>query len=105
MSLRTKRKQLEKLRRVGLSNRQIGKQYGVSGEWIAQILGRTGHKHRAHEEATILAARKLWDQGWSTSEIGCALTTRKREFTKNAVVGLAHRNNFPPRPSPIKRTA
>lgn len=40
----------------------------------------------------------LWDEGHSTSEIG-----RRLGVSKNAVVGKAHREGLPARPSPIKR--
>ena len=42
--------------------------------------------------------RELWDQGLPTSQIGKIL-----DFTKNAVVGKAHRIGLERRPSPIKR--
>ena len=41
---------------------------------------------------------ELWDQGLPTSQIGKIL-----DFTKNAVVGKAHRIGLERRPSPIKR--
>ena len=44
--------------------------------------------------------RELWDQGLPTSQIGKLLG-----FTKNAVVGKAHRIGLERRPSPIRRTA
>ena len=44
--------------------------------------------------------RDLWDQGLPTSQIGKLLG-----FTKNAVVGKAHRIGLERRPSPIRRTA
>lgn len=44
-------------------------------------------------------ARLLWDEGWSTAEIG-----RRIGVSKNAVVGKARRLDFPPRPSPIHRS-
>ncbi|MBI29030.1 MAG: hypothetical protein CFH21_00571 [Alphaproteobacteria bacterium MarineAlpha5_Bin11] len=43
--------------------------------------------------------RELWDQGLPTSQIGKILN-----FTKNAVVGKAHRIGLERRPSPIKRS-
>lgn len=46
----------------------------------------------------IARARKLWDEGLSTAEIG-----RRLDVSKNSVVSMAHRNHFPSRPSPIKR--
>ena len=43
--------------------------------------------------------RELWDQGLPTAQIGKLLS-----FTKNAVVGKAHRIGLERRPSPIRRT-
>jgi GcrA cell cycle regulator len=47
---------------------------------------------------TALHARlaKLWDEGVPTAEIG-----RRLGYSKNAVVGAAHRQGLPARPSPI----
>jgi GcrA cell cycle regulator len=42
-------------------------------------------------------ARALWDEGHSTAEIG-----RRLGVSKNAVIGKAHRLDWPARPSPIK---
>ncbi len=49
-------------------------------------------------EETIARLRELWEQGLSTAEIG-----RTLGFTKNAVVGKAHRLQLPARPSPIRQ--
>ncbi|MDG6095623.1 GcrA family cell cycle regulator [Acetobacter sp. AN02] len=49
-------------------------------------------------DETIARLRELWDQGLSTAEIG-----RTLGFTKNAVVGKAHRLSLPARPSPIRQ--
>ena len=43
--------------------------------------------------------KDLWDQGLPTAQIGKLLG-----FTKNAVVGKAHRIGLERRPSPIRRT-
>ena len=43
--------------------------------------------------------KELWDQGLPTAQIGKLL-----DFTKNAVVGKAHRIGLERRPSPIRRT-
>lgn len=53
-----------------------------------------------HSDETIARARELWAMGLSTSEIGRAMGVNK-----NVIVGIAHRNGFPGRPSPIKRAA
>ena len=44
--------------------------------------------------------KELWDQGLPTAQIGKLLG-----FTKNAVVGKAHRIGLERRPSPIRRTS
>jgi len=44
--------------------------------------------------------KELWDQGLPTAQIGKLIG-----FTKNAVVGKAHRIGLERRPSPIRRTA
>ena len=51
-------------------------------------------------EEKVSELRELWDQGLPTSQIGRILS-----FTKNAVVGKAHRIGLERRPSPIRRTA
>ena len=48
----------------------------------------------------VARLRELWDQGLPTAQIGKLLG-----FTKNAVVGKAHRIGLERRPSPIRRTA
>ena len=52
------------------------------------------------DEKNVTRLRELWDQGLPTSQIGRILS-----FTKNAVVGKAHRIGLERRPSPIRRTA
>jgi GcrA cell cycle regulator len=49
-------------------------------------------------EDTVIRLRELWDEGHSTAEIG-----RRLGFSKNAIVGKAHRLDLPARPSPIRR--
>ena len=48
----------------------------------------------------VARLKELWDQGLPTAQIGKLLS-----FTKNAVVGKAHRIGLERRPSPIRRTA
>ena len=45
----------------------------------------------------IARLRVLWAEGHSTAEIG-----RRMGFTKNAIIGKAHRLALPARPSPIR---
>lgn len=49
------------------------------------------------DRALLQRVRQLWDAGLSTAEIG-----RQVGRTKNTVCGIAHRNAFPSRPSPIR---
>ena len=51
-------------------------------------------------EENVGRLRELWDQGLPTAQIGKLLG-----FTKNAVVGKAHRIGLERRPSPIRRTS
>ena len=52
------------------------------------------------DDNSVAKLRELWDQGLPTAQIGKLLG-----FTKNAVVGKAHRIGLERRPSPIRRTA
>ena len=52
------------------------------------------------DEKNVTRLRELWDQGLPTAQIGKLIG-----FTKNAVVGKAHRIGLERRPSPIRRTA
>ena len=52
------------------------------------------------DDDNVSRLRELWDQGLPTAQIGKLLG-----FTKNAVVGKAHRIGLERRPSPIRRTA
>tara|TARA_B100001123_G_C15244845_1_gene1000492 strand:- start:135 stop:614 length:480 start_codon:yes stop_codon:yes gene_type:complete len=52
------------------------------------------------DDNNVSRLKDLWDQGLPTAQIGKLLG-----FTKNAVVGKAHRIGLERRPSPIRRTA
>ena len=52
------------------------------------------------DDKNVARLKELWDQGLPTAQIGKLLG-----FTKNAVVGKAHRIGLERRPSPIRRTA
>ena len=52
------------------------------------------------DDNNVSKLRELWEQGLPTAQIGKLLG-----FTKNAVVGKAHRIGLERRPSPIRRTA
>jgi hypothetical protein len=47
---------------------------------------------------TVQMLRDLWTEGYSTAEIG-----RRLGFSKNAIIGKAHRLDLDARPSPIRR--
>ena len=51
-------------------------------------------------DENVARLKDLWDQGLPTAQIGKLLG-----FTKNAVVGKAHRIGLERRPSPIRRTS
>ena len=51
-------------------------------------------------DENVARLKELWDQGLPTAQIGKLLS-----FTKNAVVGKAHRIGLERRPSPIRRSA
>jgi hypothetical protein len=94
-------------RSEGMSNTAIAALLGVSRERIGQVFGRTGACRPRHPPAVISAARMFWDEGHTASEIArlmadCCPTITKT-VTKNAVIGIADRNDFPARPSPIIR--
>ena len=52
------------------------------------------------DDQNVFRLKELWDQGLPTAQIGKLLG-----FTKNAVVGKAHRIGLERRPSPIRRSA
>ena len=59
-----------------------------------------GNRNRCrpdHEKIVILTARMLWDEGYTAGQIAPAIG-----LSRSAVCGVAHRNDFPPRPSPIR---
>ena len=59
-----------------------------------------GEQKMSWNEENVARLRELWDQGLPTAQIGKLIG-----FTKNAVVGKAHRIGLESRPSPIRRTA
>jgi GcrA cell cycle regulator len=56
--------------------------------------------HMTWNDINVARLKELWDQGLPTAQIGKLIG-----FTKNAVVGKAHRMGLERRPSPIRRTA
>lgn len=61
--------------------------------------------NRIHSDAVITAVRAHWDAGRSISDIAWEMRDVVPGINRDKVVGIAHRNNFPPRPSPIKRAS
>ena len=61
---------------------------------------KIGVKNMPWNDENVARLKELWDQGLPTAQIGKLLG-----FTKNAVVGKAHRIGLERRPSPIRRTA
>jgi GcrA cell cycle regulator len=54
--------------------------------------------------AIIADLTRLWDEGHPVSEIARRLTAMgAHDFSRNAVIGKAHRLGLAPRPSPIKQ--
>lgn len=51
-----------------------------------------------HPPELIARARELWEAGLPVMQIAAQL-----RMTKNALVGMAHRRSFPPRPNPVKQ--
>lgn len=52
-----------------------------------------------YTDAVIEKLRRLWDDGYSSKAIARIMGP---SWTKNMVVGIAHRRSFPSRPTPIR---
>jgi hypothetical protein len=107
---------IEKVEEVGVSG--AARSFGHSHQWVQNILKRwrpdligksvasfvvprsPGYNHPPE---IINFARICWDSGASITAIAAHLTREGYPITRNGVGGIAHRNNFPARPSPIKR--
>jgi hypothetical protein len=92
-------------RRDGDSYRQIADALGISVgtvQWLALKAGiaptSAGHARMSWPAGMLARGRKLWDEGFPTATIG-----RQLGVTKSAVIGKAHREGWPARPSPILR--
>lgn len=58
-----------------------------------------------HSPKFIAECLRLWNTGLSVRLIAARMEPQSSGLTKNAVIGIADRNDFPARPSPIKRAA
>lgn len=87
---------IHELRQLGVSDRQIGRELGVSNQTIANWMGPRGNHPPPRTSEFIARARAFWDEGLSVREIGRILCV-----SHNTIVGVAHRNGFTPRPSPL----
>ena len=79
----------------GETLRSVAADLNLSVEHIRQIAIAAGVPRRTKEKNTaeiIRSARRLWSRGMSASQIGEAMGV-----TKNVVIGIAHRNDFPAR--------
>src|SRR3954471_13325085 len=56
--------------------------------------------YREWSAEDIARARALWDEGLTGTDIA-----RELGCSRNSLIGLAHRNKFTPRPSPIRHAA
>jgi hypothetical protein len=91
------------LRRAsGQTYREIGDAYGYSRARVQQLAsdGRRHGQRKRHDKSLIREARKLWNRGLTTREIAEALSTEERPLTRDAIIGLAHRNGFSYRNTP-----
>lgn len=98
----------------GFGHSEIGRQLGMLRQQVGQIIRRwlpdTPKGRQARPilpSAVVEEGRRLWmlrgEEYLTTSQIADALQHLRPGMTKNAVVGMAHRNKFPPRASPIIR--
>lgn len=61
---------------------------------------RASDRNNEWNDHAIAELRRLWGEGVPAAQIGDRIG-----FSKNAVIGKAHRLHLPPRESPIKRGA
>ena len=73
------------------------KNYGFINQYIETCKHRGPNGQGIWNDDNVTRLRDLWDQGLPTAQIGKLLG-----FTKNAVVGKAHRIGLERRPSAIR---
>lgn len=101
-SLRERLPDIIEMRDRGVSDRQIAWRLGFSPEYIRRVAGNNGRCGTPRDPGFVAAARKLWLQRkprLSVRDIALHLGV-----SKNVIIGVAHRNAFPARPSPIRRS-
>lgn len=69
----------------GATRASAGREFGITGERVGQIAGRKGTQFF-----------------WDVESISYA-RAREMGISKNCIIGVAHRNDFTGRPSPIRR--
>lgn len=94
------------LRGGGVTQADIARDLGLSRERVRKIALGEGitagrGKPAPHAPEVIQAARVLWEKGLSAQRIALCLTSKERPMSKCVISGIAHRNHFPRRPSPI----
>ena len=92
------------LARSGLSNPEIARRFGMTRQRVDQIKTRLlglepGDRDRTHSPEFVVKALRLWTgNSLSAAQIGKRLGT-----TRHVIIGVARRNGFPAKPSPIRR--
>lgn len=86
----------------GLSAAEIGRRHGMSGRRVNQILvkfvGFRGARYQRRSPEFVAEARRLWEEG----SLSVRLVGKEMGVTKGVIIGVAHRNDFPAKPSPLK---
>lgn len=91
-----KRAKAQWLHELGMKNSEIAWILGITPEYVRILRGERGPTPVPRSAPFVSAALLFWHDGLSASEIG-----RHLGVTKNVIIGVAHRNDFPERPSPI----
>ncbi len=81
-------------RAKGQSYREIAAFYGVVTGYVYQVAPAGNDRNKPHEKSLIREARKLWNRDLTARDIAEALSTTERPLTRNAIIGISHRNGF-----------
>lgn len=87
---------------AGKATQAITKAMGVNRQLVYRTRirwGRPCRRRHQHPPSFIRTAKALWREGLSISEIG-----RRMGVTRNVIAGISHRQGFPGRGSPIRRS-